>query len=44
MMRNDEKLRSPNHRNKGGAYSREGAVGDEEYVLQYLRSILYAID
>ncbi len=40
MPRNDEKLRGPNCRNKGGAYSREGAAGDEEYMLQYLRSIL----
>ncbi len=40
MPRNDEELRGPNHRNKGGAYNKEREVGDEEYVLQYLISIL----
>jgi hypothetical protein len=40
MSRNDEKLRSSNCKNNEGAYKREGASGDEEFVLQYLRSIL----
>jgi hypothetical protein len=40
MSRNDEKLRGPSRRNKGGAYSKEGASGDEESMLQYLKSIL----
>jgi hypothetical protein len=33
MLRNDEELRGLNCRNKGGAYNREGKVGDEESVL-----------
>jgi hypothetical protein len=33
MLRNDEEPRGPSCRNKGGAYSREGAAGDEESVL-----------
>jgi hypothetical protein len=33
MSRNDEELRGPNRRNKGGAYSREGKARDEEFVL-----------
>jgi hypothetical protein len=39
MSRNDEEL-NPSRINKGGAYSREGASGDEEFMLQYLTSIL----
>jgi hypothetical protein len=33
MSKNDEKLRGSNCRNKGGAYRRDGAFGDEEFVL-----------
>ncbi len=44
IPRNDEKSKGPSCRNKGGAYSREGAARDEEFVLQYLRSTLQAID
>jgi hypothetical protein len=33
MLRNDEELRGPSRKNKGGAYSRKGAAGDEEFVL-----------
>ncbi len=40
MPRNDEKPRGPSRRNKGGAYSRKGVAGDEESMLQYLRSTL----
>ncbi len=41
MLKNDEELRDPNCRNKGGANRREGASENEKSVLQYLRSILY---
>jgi hypothetical protein len=40
MLRKDEELKSPSRRNKGGAYRRKGTSGDEEFVLQYLISIL----
>jgi hypothetical protein len=33
MPKNDEKLRGPSRRNKGGAYRREGASRDEESML-----------
>jgi hypothetical protein len=33
MPKNDEEPRGLSHRNKGGAYSKKGVVGDEEYVL-----------
>ncbi len=39
MPRNDEELRGPSHRNKG-AYKKQEASGDGEFVLQHLRSIL----
>ncbi len=42
MPKNDEKLRGLSCKNKGGAYRREGTFEDEEFVLQYLRSILQA--
>jgi hypothetical protein len=38
MPRNDEKLKGPSHRNKG-ACKKQGAYGDGEFVLKYLRSI-----
>ncbi len=44
MLRNDEELRGPSRKNKGGAYSRKGAAGDEEFVLQYFRYTLQAVD
>jgi hypothetical protein len=39
MLRNDEKLRGLSHKNKG-AYRRQGASRDGEFMLQYLKSIL----
>jgi hypothetical protein len=33
MPRIDEELRGPSHRNKGGAYSKEGEAKDEESML-----------
>jgi hypothetical protein len=40
MLRIDEELKGPSHRNKGGAYRRKRTSEDEEFVLQYFRSIL----
>ncbi len=44
MLRNDEELKGPSRRNKGGAYKRKGTFADEESMLQYLRSILQVVD
>jgi hypothetical protein len=33
VPRNDEELKGPSRRNKGGAYSREREAGDEKFVL-----------
>jgi hypothetical protein len=33
MLRNDEELKGPSRRNKGGAYKRKGTFADEESML-----------